>query len=573
MSDTWIYQPAGNRSARALGELGRRTERCAARLLLDDIYRPEWITSDITFAYDPTPFHDWYTGHEWTWYADVSGRYLNAWTSLAPACGGLPAKAQKVLETVLANQADDGHFGPPIPAGTCDRSQASGTAWMMLALPRLYQLTGDERVLRAARRLAEWYLRVIPEWTRPEEISRQTSLGSYALIFANFTHCLDGLAALQSVAPDPRLVEGALTIAKAVKGFDSEIHSHHFLSTVRGLIDWYELTGEGWLLDKARRECDRIFADGMLDTWGVPESFANPQTDEGCSEVDWVLVNLRLFQATGERRYLETAERAIYGHFYLNQSPNGGFGAWHGFHGAIGARKPGSVGRYTEAFWCCSMHGAFGLREIARHVFGRRPDGGVQVNLILGAQAEFEAAGGVLAVEQTADEYPFPGRTRIAVSLPDDAPQTVHVMLPAHSPLRGASLDGTPVQSLSGAAELAVRVRGRGRHSLDLEFNVALRTEPARRQDLFAGKHSLWYGPMPLGTNVLLDRVGDLLAPAALAAATYRLADGACGSELEVALPAGDATAWAHTRQRRECVLYPLAGRGFRGVTHLTYLF
>ena len=150
---------------------------------------------------------------------------------------------------------------------------------------------------------------------------------------------------------------GARSPCQGVKGFDGD--PIPFLSTVRGLIDWYELTGEGWLLDKARHECDRIFADGMLDTWGVPESFANPQTDEGCSEVDWVLVNLRLFQATGERRYLETAERAVYGHFYLNQSPNGGFGAWHGFHGAIGARKPGSVGRYIEAFWCCSMHGAF----------------------------------------------------------------------------------------------------------------------------------------------------------------------------------------------------------------------
>jgi hypothetical protein len=563
-----------NRGVRPLGELAWRTARCAERLLLDDIYRPEWITSDITFAYDPTPFHDWYTGHEWTWYADVSGRYLNAWASLAASRGGLPGKALQVLETVLATQAADGHFGPPIPARTCDRSQASGTAWMMLALPRLYALTGDGRVLRAAQRLAEWYLHVLPDWVRPEEIARQTSLGSYALIFSNFTHCLDGLAALQAVAPDPRLVEGALAIAAAVKGFDSEIHSHHFLSTVRGLLDWYELTGETWLLEKAKCESDRIFRDGMLDTWGVPESFASPHTDEGCSEVDWVLVNLRLYQASGERRWLDTAERAIYGHLYMNQTANGGFGAWHGFLTQVGARKAGSVGRYIEAFWCCSMHGAFGLSEIARHVFGRSDDG-VRVNLIVGAEAEFLSPGGVIRLRQTAERYPFPGETQVEMSLPDATAHMLRVALPGHSPLQTAELDGLAVPTPATGSELSVRVQGRGEHRLVLRFAVTLRAEPARRQDLFIGKHSLWYGPMPLGTNALLERVAYELTPATLSAATVRPAPGTDrqGSELEVVLAARDAADWPHTRARDELVLYPLAGRTFRGVTHLTYLF
>jgi hypothetical protein len=574
MSTNWFYSLPEDRGVRPLGELACRTRRCAERLLLDDIYRPEWITSDITFAYDPTPFHDWYTGHEWTWYADVSGRYLNAWASLAANSGELPLKARQVLETVLVSQAEDGHFGPPIPVGACDRSQASGTAWMMLALPRLYALTGEARVLRAAQRLAEWYLKVIPDWVRPEEIARQTSLGSYALIFSNFTHCLDGLAALQAVAPDPRLEQGALTIAAAVKGFDSEIHSHHFLSTVRGLLDWYELTGQAWLLEKAKRECDRIFTDGMLDTWGVPESFATPQTDEGCSEVDWVLVNLRLYQATGERRWLDTAERAIYGQFYMNQAPNGGFGAWHGFLAPVGARKAGSVGRYIEAFWCCSMHGAFGLSEIARHAFGRVADG-VRVNLIIGAEAEFRQAGGVLRLRQTADGYPFPGETQIEISLPDATPQVLHVALPSHSPLRAAEWDGRALPLPGAGNELTVTVQGAGEHRLALRFALALRAEPARRQDLFPGKHSLWYGPMPLGTNALLERVAYDLTPTTLSAATVRLAAGsnALNSELELALPATDAADWQHLRCRDQLVLYPLAGRTFRGVTHLTYLF
>jgi len=574
MQSAMTYQPAQGRRVRPLGELAERMARCADRLLLDDVYRPEWITSDVTFDYDPTPFHDWYSGHEWTWYADVSARYLNAWVSLAASTGELPPKARHVLDMVLAAQADDGHFGPALEMGACDRSQASGTAWMMLALPRVYALTGDERALLAARRLAEWYATVTPEWLRPEEVARQTSLGSYALIFSNFTHCLDGLAALQAVDPDAGCEPVAMAIADAVKSFDTEIHSHHFLSTLRGLLDWYELTGRPHLLEKVRREVDRIYERGMLDTWGVPESFATPHTDEGCSEVDWALTNLRLYQATGERRYLDTAERAVFGHLFMNQSPNGGFGAWSGFHAPVGARKAGSVGRYVEAFWCCSMHGGFGLCEVARHVFGRRRDG-IQVNLPLGAEAEFPVAGGLMQVRQTATAYPFPGEVCTEVAIPDDTPQVLRVALPSHSPLRSAHLNGIPQTIPPGQTELTVPLRSPGKSRLSLAFDVGLRAEPARRQDLFPGKRSLWFGPMPLGTNAFMERVACALDPRSLGSATLQLAGGqnACAAELEIVLPAGDAEGFSHSRSRRNLVLYPLAARAFRGMTQMTYLF
>ncbi len=104
---------------------------------------------------------------------------------------------------------------------------------------------------------------------------------------------------------------------------------------------------------------------------------------------------------------------------------------------------------------------------------------------------------------------------------------------------------------------------------------MALRAETARRQDLFPGKHSLWYGPMPLGTNALLDRVAYDLTPATLAAAEVRQAPGADrqAAAMEIVLPAADTADWQATRRREHLILYPLAGRTLRGVTHLTYLF
>jgi hypothetical protein len=341
--------PLAAAEVQPLGELGERISRVARRLLQDDVYRPEWVTSDITFAYDPTPFNDWYTGHEWTWYADVSGRYLNAMTSLAACLGALPDKAKRVARIVFAHQAAAGHFGPNQPLDACDRSQASGTAWMLLALPRYYALTGDRRALRAARRLAQWYADVTPFWLRPDVIATQCQKNSYALIFSNFTHCLDGLAALWEVDPRDQYLDLARRIAGAVKSYDQEIHSHHFLSTIRGLLDWYLLTGDDLFLSKARAERQNVAERGLLDTGGVPEVFTNPHTDEGCSEVDWVLINLKLHLITGATDFLEAAERGIYGHLFMSQCANGGFGHWSGFHAAAGPMAPGAVGRHVVA--------------------------------------------------------------------------------------------------------------------------------------------------------------------------------------------------------------------------------
>jgi DUF1680 family protein len=289
--------------------------------------------------------------------------------------------------------------------------------------------------------------------------------------------------------------------------------------------------------------------------------------------VDWVLVNLRLYQATGERRYLDTAERAVFGHLFMNQAPNGGFGTWSGFHAPVGARRAGSVGRYVEAFWCCSMHGGFGLCEVARHVFGRRRDG-LQVNLLLGAEAEFPCPGGAMVARQTAAGYPFPGEVCVEVATPDSTPQILRVALPSHSPLRTAELNGVPVALRQGQNEIVVPLRGPGKSRLILSFLVSLRAEPALRQDLFPGRQTLWYGPMPLGTNAFPDRVDCPLDAATLATATLHLAGGAtaCASELEVALPAQDAPGFARTRSRDRLIFYPLAARAFRGLTQMTYL-
>lgn len=573
---SWFSEPLAADQVRPKGELAERLRRAGRRLLLNDVYTPEWLLSDITFSCDPTPFNDWYHGHEWTWYADVSGRYINALVSFAPHAGGMPARGRALARRALRNQSDDGHFGPDTSMRACDRAQASGTAWMLLALARYFGLTGDEQALDGARRLARWYAKATPLWLRPEIRDAQTALGSYALTYSNFTHCLDGLAALWAVDGDDAWLDLALRIAGAVKSYEQEIHSHHFLSTLRGMLDWHYLSGEAIFLERVLTEHEQVVRRGMLDTWGVPEAFNNPVTDEGCSEVDWALVNLKLFACTGRGEFLELAERCIYSHLFMNQTPFGGFGAWQGFHEGVGPMPAGAVGQYKEAYWCCSMHGVYGLAEIARHIFTVTRDGRLSVNLFLGGEARVAVAGGSARISQPGAGYPWPGKVKLTVETQPGPSVPLSVRLPRHTPLRRARLNREVLEATpSAAGTLEVTIPAGIASSLELDFAMSVRSEPSRHPRVFGERKSLWYGPMALGADVcpkytrysVADNVLSGLAPVR----PWRR--GGFPSEIEFSLPASDAPDYVHTRMRREIRLTPLAACGYRRMSYMMYLF
>ena len=103
----------------------------------------------------------------------------------------------------------------------------------------------------------------------------------------------------------------------------------------------------------------------------MPQS---PQ-DEGCGLADWIVVNLMMYQATGEERYLDDAEHTLVNHFFANQFHTGGFGHrsfsqeiiggknWQGWEGSVRQRESrmlfalGAVGAGTGGAVRCDQGG------------------------------------------------------------------------------------------------------------------------------------------------------------------------------------------------------------------------
>ncbi|UCH34656.1 MAG: hypothetical protein JSV65_19400, partial [Armatimonadota bacterium] len=215
------------------GELAARMAMCRDRLLWDEPYSVPWVTSDVT----QVPGERVPGEPRWTmdWWGDVSGRWLGALSALAPTFGPHP-KLDEVAEIIVRHQKPDGHFGGDQAISTLNWWQMSGTAFLLRGLLEHHAVFGDDRTLDAAVRLGEYYLMTAPHWLSPAGAVDRAPSPAIS-VFSNYSHCLDGLVLLSRAANDDRFLALAQEIAQHVKPYERAIHSHHFLSTLRGLMD------------------------------------------------------------------------------------------------------------------------------------------------------------------------------------------------------------------------------------------------------------------------------------------------------------------------------------------------
>jgi DUF1680 family protein len=245
----------------------------------------------------------------------------------------------------------------------------SGNAFALRGLVDAYEDTREERYLVAARKLGRYYEKTFDTWK---------AVNGDGPIQEFYGHCLDGLVKLYELGGD----EWALDLAKRIGGRAGRTtHTHHSLTMYRGMLDLYRVTGDAEFL---RRTEDYLkwCKESRIVTGGLAEWMPASEEDEGCALADYVVVNLMVFAATGRDEFLDDAEHVMVNHFFMNQFCTGGFGhrafakdviggkQWQGWDGKYGSENPG----------CCSIWGQFALGNIGRFIASLSGDS-VEVNV------------------------------------------------------------------------------------------------------------------------------------------------------------------------------------------------
>ncbi len=351
----------------ARGETLTRLKRAYQRLCSPPLSDLEFVLSDVNFKY--TRRFTNYSG-------DISGRMLGALNACDAMLGTDTPFIGKLLAGFKKHQKPDGHFGTDQDLDKeitqlRDMALLWGNGRLLLAMAERLARKPDRGLRQMAIRLGDYAIATRKYYGKAEHFK-----GVGGIKASGFTTCypslIDGLAALGEVTGEKRFVNEARFIArlslldKAFKGH----HSHGRLTAYRGMLDIDRIDGTSEFDLPLAEGRTKIMETFMVPTGGVQEYFdLSYNRDEGCSEADWLRVNLFTWRATSETGALDVAEHLLRNHVYAMQFSNGGFGH-RPFRTLCDGKDKFPYGGVTnagsESYWCCSMHGAQILAELPR---------------------------------------------------------------------------------------------------------------------------------------------------------------------------------------------------------------
>ena len=360
-------------------ELDQRIEMATNRFLHGK--EPE-ITKDFILAcvtLDPQ-FNRRFTEYS----GDQSGRYLSVFSKFKVP--GNPIDIKQLVKEIIATQKSDGRFGTDTLVFESSKLQGNhmallwGNGRLLNGLMDYYESYNDKDALNSAIKLGDFLSSITESCIKPDVIDTYKSKG--AMGFICFTQNIEGLVKLYKATNNLKYIQLAQKIYPVLPEMGNQ-HTHGYLNTLRGVLMLYNVTKQQDQKDFVVTRYKQV--KESTDYWitgGVPEFFKGPGTsadnnrDEGCSEADWLMLSLELWQTTKDLIYLNNAEYTLANEMMLNQFQSGDFGH-HLFEQNFGYKLSNSEGR---AWWCCDYHGLQAMLQ-AKGLIVTNENGTRKVNL------------------------------------------------------------------------------------------------------------------------------------------------------------------------------------------------
>lgn len=315
----------------------------------------------------------------WGWEAptcQLRGHFLGHWISAAAkliAADGEPELRVKldniVSELARCQELNGGEWVGSIPEKYFTRLIKNQYIWSpqyvmhktIVGLSDAYIYAGNTQALDILSHLSDWYI----TWTE-----KAAETNPHAVYAGEEAGMLEVWAQLYQLTKDEKYLTLAKRYAdaglfrKLKEGKDSltNCHANASIPFTHGAAKMYEITGDSDWLEVIKLFWKVAVTDrGMFSTTGmnagefwVPPHmqghFLGSSDQEFCTVYNMVRTASYLLKYTGEARYADYIERALYNGFLAQQNAQTGMPAYFLPLGA-GSRK--KWGTKTRDFWCC----------------------------------------------------------------------------------------------------------------------------------------------------------------------------------------------------------------------------
>jgi DUF1680 family protein len=293
------------------------------------------------------------------------------------------------------------------------------------------------------------------------------------------------------------------------------LHVNTQIPKVIGAARRYELTGERRYRDiceyfwtqvvEERSYCIGNTSNGEL--WhagpGVLAAELGAETAECCCAYNMLKLTRHLFAWTGDVRYADYYERALYNSRLGTAHPVDGRPIYY-YPLASGWWK--LYGSALDSFWCCTGTGVEEFARTSDSIYFRDADG-IFVNLFIPSQARWTARG-IRLTQETG--FPAEPRTRLTLTL--DRPQelTLRLRIPYWATSGGSvTINGAPVPAFaSPASYLLLRRTWRTGDAVELTLPMAPHAAPMPDDRKV---QAMMYGPLVLAARLGADGLTEAL--------------------------------------------------------------
>lgn len=325
------------------------------------------------------------------WPGDWEGRAILALILLSQSTHRKAAYLDEILEKLPSMLNEYGYFGKKLDPQRIDEQQLSGNSWFLRSMCELYEWKKDEFSLNIIKNIVEHL--ILPckgkysEYPLISSVRRRTGDMSGTLFdgidgawkLSSDTGCafimIDGATHAYAVLKDPRLKEILdEMIAKFLTAdlLEDEFQTHATLSATRGVIRYYQTSGEKYLLENAVRIYDLYRTHGMTENYANYNWFGRSDSwTEPCAIIDSLIVAMKLWEITGDAMYASDGNNILINALGHAQRPNGGFGC-DKCSGVNDVFLYSHGDAATDAYWCCSMRGGEGLSRSISFLMHRK---------------------------------------------------------------------------------------------------------------------------------------------------------------------------------------------------------
>lgn len=162
------------------------------------------------------------------------------------------------------------------------------------------------------------------------------------------------------------LIEEMISLFLKMDLVELQAQTHASLTALRGIMRYMEITGDYSLLPEVEERW-KLYTDfGMTANYENYNWFGRYDTwTEPCAIMDSYILAVQLWQASGNTKYLDVAEKIYYNGICHTQRENGGFGC----DKPVGKQFDDISIHADEAYWCCTMRGAEGLARVSQYSY------------------------------------------------------------------------------------------------------------------------------------------------------------------------------------------------------------